>query len=126
MLLGVKEYESKKNDISLLKQNLQPSSSKTDRNVEQRVRRYANQLEYPYVLDRKIYLELMVVVDDRMEEYYGDNLENHVLTLMFLATQMYQHSTLVNPIRVYITDIVYLSRLDKKVRPICVISLFLY
>jgi hypothetical protein len=116
-LIGVKEYESKKNELFYnSKQELLLSNNKTEKKVEQRVRRYANQFEYPYVLDRKIYLELMVVVDEKMEEYYGDNLENHVLTLMFLAAQMYQHTTLINPIRVYITDIIYLSKLDKKVK----------
>ncbi len=115
----MKEYENRKYDTTSFnsKQTLLSSNNKTDnvKIVEKRFRRHANQFEYPYVLDRKIYLELMVVVDDKMEEYYGDNLENHVLTLMFLATQMYKHPTLINPIRVYITDIVYLSQLDKKV-----------
>lgn len=46
-----------------------------------------------------------------MQDYYGDSLENHVLAVLFLVTQLYQHPTLVNPIRIYITDIVYLSKL---------------
>ena len=43
------------------------------------------QQNYPYVIDKKIYLELMVVVDKKMREYYGDNLENHIQTLLFLV-----------------------------------------
>ena len=54
----------------------------------------------------------MVVVDREMASYYGANLENHVLTIMFLASQMYQHPTIINPVRLFITDLVYLSKLD--------------
>ncbi len=31
----------------------------------------------------------MVVVDQSMEEYYGTNLENHILTLLFLVNTKY-------------------------------------
>ena len=41
--------------------------------------------DYSYIIDRRVYLELLVVVDAKMYEFYGDNLENHVLTLMFLV-----------------------------------------
>ena len=33
----------------------------------------------------------------------------------FKTTQIYQHPSLINPIRVYITDIIYLSDLDSDV-----------
>ena len=87
-------------------------------------------------MDKKIYLELLVVVDKKMKDYYGENLENHILTLMFLVrlipvifnvyqinemliifqtTQMYQHPSIVNPLRVYLTDIIYISELDSEV-----------
>ena len=39
----------------------------------------------PQVIERKVYLELMVLVDEKMEEYYGEYLENHVLTLLFMV-----------------------------------------
>jgi len=41
------------------------------------------QFDYPYLVDKKVYLELLVVVDIKMEEFYGEFLENHVLTLLF-------------------------------------------
>jgi hypothetical protein len=40
---------------------------------------------YPYVIDRNIYVELLLVVDQKMKQFYGDELENHVLTIMFLV-----------------------------------------
>jgi len=46
---------------------------------------HITQHNYPYVLDKKIYLELLVVVDKKMKDYYGENLENHIQTLMFLV-----------------------------------------
>ena len=52
---------------------------------QQRIRRSVK-YNYPYVIDRKIYLELLVVVDKKMEEFYGNGLENHVLTLLFLVS----------------------------------------
>jgi hypothetical protein len=51
-----------------------------------------------------------------MHDYYGDSLENHVLAVMFLVSQLYQHPSLINPVRIYITDVVYLHKLSKKVR----------
>ncbi len=33
----------------------------------------------------------MVVVDQSMEEYYGTNLENHILTLLFLVNTKYNY-----------------------------------
>ena len=44
--------------------------------------------EQSYIDDRRVYLELMVVVDKEMEDYYGANLENHVLTIMFMVSEM--------------------------------------
>jgi hypothetical protein len=41
------------------------------------------------VLDKKVYIELMVVVDKKMKDYYGQNLENHILTLIFLVIELF-------------------------------------
>ena len=61
-------------------------------NKKGRIRRSLDQ--YSYVIDQKIYLELMVVVDQSMEEYYGANLKNHILTLLFLVNINSIHYTL--------------------------------
>jgi hypothetical protein len=42
-------------------------------------------IQHSYVIDKKVYLELMVVIDKSMEEYYSTNLENHIMTLLFLV-----------------------------------------
>ena len=50
----------------------------------QAISNYASRLA-KHVIDRPIYLELFVVVDAKMHEHYGDNLANHVRTLLFLV-----------------------------------------
>ena len=52
--------------------------------VVQAMSNYASRLA-KHVIDRPIYLELFVVVDAKMHEHYGDNLANHVRTLLFLV-----------------------------------------
>jgi len=39
---------------------------------------------------------------------------------------MYQHSSLINPVRVYIADIIYLSKLEKKVNLFKIKFVFYY
>ena len=53
---------------------------------ERRRSRRSVKYNFPYIIDRKIYLELLVVVDIEMEKFYGEGLENHVLTLLFLVS----------------------------------------
>ncbi|RNA19970.1 A disintegrin and metallo ase with thrombospondin motifs 20, partial [Brachionus plicatilis] len=65
------------------------------------------------VVDRRVFLELLVVVDRQMYDFYGENLNNHIITLLFMTTQLYQHPTLINPIRVYISDIIYEHEIEE-------------
>ena len=70
--LGIDEFEKKKLKI------------KDEEKVKKRLKREVKH-NYPYIIERNVYLELLVVVDKKMEDYYGENLENHVLTLLFMV-----------------------------------------
>lgn len=63
--------------------NAEYSIQNSNHTNSKRFRRNSNY--YPYIVDRRIYLELLVVVDEKMFEYYGEHLENHILTLMFMV-----------------------------------------
>lgn len=74
--MNSKEATSKKNNKN------EDKHGKAKRHVGQNER---VQYDFPYLVDKKVYLELLVVVDIKMEEFYGEFLENHVLTLLFLV-----------------------------------------
>ena len=86
--------ESRKSNSSRVLQQLNDRLEKEyERRSERSKRSSSPDSEAPwpeqsYIVDRRVYLELMVVVDKEMEEYYGANLENHVLTIMFMVNEM--------------------------------------
>jgi hypothetical protein len=77
-ILGNNESENSRNESKFYK-------------ISDRMRRSKSEnfssipVQHSYVIDKKVYLELMVVIDKSMEEYYSTNLENHIMTLLFLV-----------------------------------------
>ena len=75
--------------------------------------------------DDNVYMELMIVVDDTMINYYGKELRNYVLTLVFMVnflfmnkfffllilssktSEMYKHTSLSIPVNIVLSEIVY-------------------
>jgi hypothetical protein len=66
-------------------ENEEKKLQKKTKMKKKRYRRDINQANFPYVIHSNVYVELILVVDMKMYEYYGENLENHVLTTMFLV-----------------------------------------
>lgn len=69
-----------------LNDRLNNNESTKDKENVKRIRRSSVEHHFPHVLDKNIYLELLVVVDKKMKDYYGNNLENHISTLLFLVS----------------------------------------
>nr|XP_023648460.1 A disintegrin and metalloproteinase with thrombospondin motifs 15-like isoform X2 [Paramormyrops kingsleyae] len=59
------------------------------------------------------YVETLVVVDESMAEFHGDNLKHYVLTLMSVAAQLYKHPSILNAINIVIVKFIVINEADK-------------
>nr|XP_028563923.1 A disintegrin and metalloproteinase with thrombospondin motifs 8 [Podarcis muralis] len=61
------------------------------------------------------YVETLLVADASMLQFYGEDLTNHILTLMSVAAQIYKHPSLKNSISLVVVKVVVVE--DEKVGP---------
>ncbi|XP_054853798.1 A disintegrin and metalloproteinase with thrombospondin motifs 8 [Eublepharis macularius] len=61
------------------------------------------------------YVETLLVADASMVQFYGDELKNHILTLMSVAAQIYKHPSLKNSISLVVVKVLVVE--DKKSGP---------
>ncbi|XP_053125818.1 A disintegrin and metalloproteinase with thrombospondin motifs 8 [Hemicordylus capensis] len=61
------------------------------------------------------YVETLLVADTSMFQFYGDDLKNHILTLMSVAAQIYKHPSLKNSINLVVVKVLVVE--DEKVGP---------
>lgn len=61
------------------------------------------------------YVETLLVADASMVQFYGDELKNHILTLMSVAAQIYKHPSLKNSINLVVVKVLVVE--DKKAGP---------
>ncbi|KAM6907788.1 A disintegrin and metalloproteinase with thrombospondin motifs 15-like [Xenentodon cancila] len=59
------------------------------------------------------YVETLVVADESMAQFHGDDLKHYLLTLMSVAARLYKHPSILNSISITIVKIVILSEEDK-------------
>lgn len=59
------------------------------------------------------YVETLVVADESMAEFHGDDLKHYLLTLMSVAARLYKHPSILNFINVAVVKIVIISEEDK-------------
>lgn len=59
------------------------------------------------------YVETLVVADESMAEFHGDELKHYILTLMSVAARLYKHHSILNSINIVVVKIIVISEADK-------------
>ena len=59
------------------------------------------------------YVETLVVADESMAKFHGDDLKHYLLTLMSVAARLYKHPSILNFISITVVKIVIISEEDK-------------
>uniref|UniRef100_A0A8B9HBF8 ADAM metallopeptidase with thrombospondin type 1 motif, 15b n=1 Tax=Astyanax mexicanus TaxID=7994 RepID=A0A8B9HBF8_ASTMX len=59
------------------------------------------------------YVEVLVVADDSMAKFHGDNLKHYLLTLMSVAAKLYKHPSIFNFINIVVVKIMVITELEK-------------
>lgn len=59
------------------------------------------------------YVETLVVADESMAQFHGDDLKHYLLTLMSVAARLYKHPSILNSISIVVVKIVVISEEDK-------------
>ena len=59
------------------------------------------------------YVETLVVADESMAQFHGDDLKHYLLTLMSVAARLYKHPSILNFISITVVKIVIISEEDK-------------
>ncbi|XP_026471997.1 A disintegrin and metalloproteinase with thrombospondin motifs 9-like [Ctenocephalides felis] len=64
------------------------------------------------VSDNKYYIEVLVAVDRKMKLYHDTKLQNYVLTLMSIVSQIYKDASIGNSISIALVELAVLEDLD--------------
>lgn len=59
------------------------------------------------------YVETLVVADESMAKFHGDDLKHYVLTLMSVAAKLYKHPTILNSINVVVVKFMVINDEEK-------------
>ncbi|XP_062844361.1 A disintegrin and metalloproteinase with thrombospondin motifs 15a [Trichomycterus rosablanca] len=59
------------------------------------------------------YVETLVVADESMAKFHGDDLKHYVLTLLAVAARLYKHPSIMNPINIVVVKFVVIDEEDK-------------
>lgn len=59
------------------------------------------------------YVETLVVADESMMHFHGDELKHYLLTLMSVAARLYRHPSILNSISITVVKIIIISEEDK-------------
>ncbi|XP_061753596.1 A disintegrin and metalloproteinase with thrombospondin motifs 15-like [Nerophis ophidion] len=86
-------------------------SVKDERNVTQTMLRRMGRSKRFASVPR--YVETLVVADQTMVEFHGDNLKHYILTLMSVAARLYKHPSILNSINIVVVKIVIIFEVDK-------------
>ncbi|KAL8173715.1 UNVERIFIED_CONTAM: A disintegrin and metalloproteinase with thrombospondin motifs 15 [Gekko kuhli] len=59
------------------------------------------------------YVETLVVADESMVKFHGDDLQHYLLTLMATAARLYRHASILNPINIVVVKFLVIGQDDK-------------
>ncbi|XP_051967516.1 A disintegrin and metalloproteinase with thrombospondin motifs 15-like [Xyrauchen texanus] len=59
------------------------------------------------------YVETLVVADESMTKFHGDDLKHYVLTLMSVAAKLYKHPTILNSINIMVVKFMVINDEEK-------------
>ncbi|XP_015176924.1 PREDICTED: A disintegrin and metalloproteinase with thrombospondin motifs 9 isoform X2 [Polistes dominula] len=65
-------------------------------------------------LPREYFIEIMVVADEKMAEYHGENLDSYILVLMSTVSRIYKDRSIGNPVSIFVTKIVHADKVFGK------------
>lgn len=59
------------------------------------------------------FVEVLVVADESMSKFHGDDLKHYLLTLMSVAARLYKHPSILNSINIVVVGFIVLKEADK-------------
>lgn len=59
------------------------------------------------------FVEVLVVADESMAEFHGDDLKHYLLTLMSVAARLYKHPSILNSINIVVVGFMVMNEADK-------------
>lgn len=59
------------------------------------------------------FVEVLVVADESMAKFHGDDLKHYLLTLMSVAARLYKHPSILNSINIVVVGFMVMSEADK-------------
>ncbi|XP_005999975.1 A disintegrin and metalloproteinase with thrombospondin motifs 15 [Latimeria chalumnae] len=59
------------------------------------------------------YVETLVVADESMAKFHGDDLKHYLLTLMAVAARLYKHPSILNPVNIVVVKFMVIGEDDK-------------
>ncbi|KAM6932960.1 A disintegrin and metalloproteinase with thrombospondin motifs 15-like [Xenentodon cancila] len=59
------------------------------------------------------FVEVLVVADESMVKFHGDDLKHYLLTLMSVAARLYKHPSILNSISIVVVGFMVMSEADK-------------
>ncbi|XP_030648275.1 A disintegrin and metalloproteinase with thrombospondin motifs 15a [Chanos chanos] len=59
------------------------------------------------------YVETLVVADESMAQFHGDDLKHYLLTLMSVAARLYKHPSILNSINIVVVKFMVINEADK-------------
>uniref|UniRef100_A0A8C3A8G6 ADAM metallopeptidase with thrombospondin type 1 motif, 15b n=1 Tax=Cyclopterus lumpus TaxID=8103 RepID=A0A8C3A8G6_CYCLU len=59
------------------------------------------------------FVEVLVVADESMATFHGEDLKHYLLTLMSVAARLYKHPSILNSINIVVVDFVVINKADK-------------
>ncbi|XP_048865485.1 A disintegrin and metalloproteinase with thrombospondin motifs 5 [Brienomyrus brachyistius] len=64
-------------------------------------------------ISRARHVELLLVADESMSKKYGDNLRHYLMTLASIASKLYGHASIENPVRLSVVKVVVVTDKEK-------------
>ncbi|KAM4566886.1 A disintegrin and metalloproteinase with thrombospondin motifs 15 [Odontesthes bonariensis] len=59
------------------------------------------------------FVEVLVVADESMAKFHGDDLKHYLLTLMSVAARLYKHPSILNSINIVVVGFIVINEADK-------------
>lgn len=59
------------------------------------------------------FVEVLIVADESMAKFHGDDLKHYLLTLMSVAARLYKHPSILNSINIVVVGFMVISEADK-------------
>lgn len=59
------------------------------------------------------FVEVLVVADESMAKFHGDDLKHYLLTLMSVAARLYKHPSILNSINIVVVGFMVINEADK-------------